>query len=415
MKKLEEHLVFDWNGVELAAPPFPTTVSFDDETLRDGLQSPSARHPSLEERIRFVELAAALGITSADVGLPGAGARAASEAEALCKAIFDARLPLAPNCAARTSEEDIRPILEISNRTGRSVEVALFLASSPIRCHVEGWSLTDLLSRTERAVSFAVGHGAPVMFVAEDATRSHPDDLRRVYGAAVNAGATRICVADTTGQATPLGTFRLVAFVKELLRELGTPDVGLDWHGHDDRGLAVANALAAAWAGAGRLHATALGVGERVGNAPMEQLLVNARLLGWAQPDLSRLMDYAQHASRITGVPIAPGAPVVGRDAFRTSTGVHASAIVKAGQKGNEELVDLVYSAVPAAWVGRRQEIEVGPMSGASNIRSWLLGHGYGDGQAVMGRILAAAKQADHTLSEEELHALVVGTLDGKP
>jgi isopropylmalate/homocitrate/citramalate synthase len=415
MKKLQEHLVFDWNDVEGPVPPFPTAVSFDDETLRDGLQSPSARHPSLEERVRFVELAAGLGITSADIGLPGAGARAAAEAEALCKAIFDAGLPLAPNCAARASEEDIRPILEISNRTGRSVEVALFLASSPIRCHVEGWSLADLLSRTENAVSFAVGHGAPVMFVAEDATRSHPDDLRRVYGAAVRSGATRICIADTTGQATPIGTFRLVAFVKGVLRELGAPDVGLDWHGHDDRGLAVANALAAAWAGADRLHATALGVGERVGNAPMEQLLVNARLLGWVQPDLSRLMEYAQHASRITGVPIAPGAPVVGRDAFRTSTGVHASAIAKAGQKGNEELVDLVYSAVPAAWVGRRQEIEVGPMSGASNIRSWLLGHGYGDGQAVMGRILAAAKQADHTLSEEELHALVVGALDGKP
>jgi isopropylmalate/homocitrate/citramalate synthase len=414
MKRLQEHLVFDWNGVELPARPFPTTVSFDDETLRDGLQSPSARHPSLEERIRFLELAAALGITSADVGLPGAGARAAAEAEALCKAIFDAGLPLAPNCAARTSEEDIRPILEISNRTGRSVEVALFLASSPIRCHVEGWALTDLLSRTERAVSFAVGHGAPVTFVAEDATRSHPDDLRRVYGAAVRSGATRVCVADTTGQATPLGTFRLVAFVKELLGDLGTPDVGLDWHGHDDRGLAVANALAAAWAGADRLHATALGVGERVGNAPMEQLLVNARLLGWAKPDLSRLMDYARHASQITGVPIAPGAPVVGRDAFRTSTGVHAAAIVKAGQKGNEELVDLVYSAVPAAWVGRRQEIEVGPMSGASNIRSWLLSHGYDDDQVVLGRILAAAKQADHTLTEEELRALVAGSLDWK-
>jgi 2-isopropylmalate synthase len=413
MKELQEHLVFDWNSVELPVPPFPTAVSFDDETLRDGLQSPSARHPSLEERVRFVELAAALGITSADVGLPGAGTRAAAEAEALCKAIFDAGLPLEPNCAARASEEDIRPILGIADRTGRAIEIALFLASSPIRCHVEGWSLTDLLRRTEHSVSFAVRHGAPVMFVAEDATRSHPDDLRRVYGAAVNAGAGRICVADTAGQATPLGTFRLVAFVKELLRELGTPDVGLDWHGHNDRGLAVANALAAAWAGADRLHATALGIGERVGNVPMEQLLVNARLLGWAQPDLSRLMEYAECASRMAGVAIAPGAPIVGRDAFRTSTGVHASAIVKAGRRGDKGLVDLVYSAVPAAWVGRQQEIEVGPMSGASNIRSWLLGHGYGDDEAVLGRILAAAKQADHTLTDDELHALVAGALPG--
>jgi 2-isopropylmalate synthase len=414
MSKPADHLVFDWNSVEPPAPPLARAVSFDDETLRDGLQSPSTRHPSLEERLRFLELASAVGISSADVGLPGAGARAAADAEALCRAVFDADLPLAPNCAARASEDDIRPIVEIAERTGRAVEVALFLASSPIRCHVEGWSMTDLLRRTERAVSFAVRHGAPVMFVAEDATRSHPDDLRRVYGAAVRAGAKRICAADTAGYATPLGAFRLVSFLRQMLQEIGAPEVAIDWHGHDDRGLAVANALAAAWAGADRLHATALGIGERVGNPPMEQLLVNARLLGWAHPDLSRLMEYAEHASRMTGVAIAPGAPVVGRDAFRTSTGVHASAIVKAARKGDEELVDLVYSAVPASWLGRQQEIEVGPMSGASNIRSWLLSHGYPDEREAVERILAAAKRADRTLTDEELHALVAGSTAGR-
>jgi isopropylmalate/homocitrate/citramalate synthase len=225
----------------------------------------------------------------------------------------------------------------------------------------------------------------------------------------VNAGATRICVADTSGHATPTGAFRLVSFLRQMLGEGGAGAVGIDWHGHDDRGLAVANALAAAWAGADRLHATALGIGERVGNPPMEQMLVNARLLGWAQPDLSRLMDYAKHASEMTGLPIAAGAPVVGRDAFRTSTGVHASAIVKAARKGDEDLVDLVYSAVPASWLGRRQEIEVGPMSGASNIRSWLLDHGYADDEGALTRILTAAKRADRTLTDRELHVLAAG------
>jgi isopropylmalate/homocitrate/citramalate synthase len=409
MRTLSEHLIFDWNKVEPPPPRPANAVSFDDETLRDGLQSPSTRHPSLDERVRFLELAAAVGISAADVGLPGAGPRAASEAEALCRAIFDGGLPIAPNCAARASEDDIRPIVGISERTGRTIEVALFLASSPIRCEVEGWSLDDLLRRTERTVAFAVRHAVPVMFVAEDATRSHPDDLRRVYGAAVNAGATRICVADTSGHATPTGAFRLVSFLRQMLREGGAGAVGIDWHGHDDRGLAVANALAAAWAGADRLHATALGIGERVGNPPMEQMLVNARLLGWAQPDLSWLMDYAKHASGMTGLPIAAGAPVVGRDAFRTSTGVHASAIVKAARKGDEDLVDLVYSAVPASWLGRRQEIEVGPMSGASNIRSWLLDHGYADDEGALKRILTAAKRADRTLTDRELHVLATG------
>lgn len=406
MKGRTGNLVFDWNDAGPSPAPSPGGVSFDDETLRDGLQSPSARHPSLEERIGFLELAASLGITSADVGLPGAGTRAAADAEALCRAIFDAGLPIVPNCAARTAEADIRAILEIAQRTGREVEVALFLASSPIRCHVEGWSLADLLERTERWVSFAVRGGAPVTFVAEDSTRSHPDDLRRLYGAAVCAGARRICVADTTGQATPLGAFRFAAFVKQTVRELGAPGVGIDWHGHNDRGLSVANALAAAWGGADRLHATALGVGERVGNPPMEQLLVNVRLLGWARPDLSRLMEYAESASRMLEVPIAPGTPMVGRDAFRTSTGVHASAIAKAGKVGGEALVDLVYSAVPASWLGRKQEIEVGPMSGASNVRSWLLGHGYRADEAPVARLLAAAKGADRILTDGELHAL---------
>jgi isopropylmalate/homocitrate/citramalate synthase len=399
-------LVYDWNSIEpLPAPP-PGAISFDDETLRDGLQSPSVRHPSLEERIGFLEFAASVGISSADIGMPGAGPRAAADVEALCKAIFGAGLPLAPNCAARATENDIRPILDITQRTGRGIEVALFLASSPIRRHVEGWSLGELFERTERWVSFAVRGGAPVTFVAEDSTRSHPDDLRRLYGAAVRAGARRICVADTTGQATPVGAFRLVSFVKRMLIELGAPEVGIDWHGHNDRGLAVASALAAAWAGADRLHGTALGVGERVGNPPMEQLVVNAHLLGWARPDLSRLTLYAESASRMLGVAIPPGMPVVGRDAFRTSTGVHASAIFKAGQKGGEALVDLVYSAIPASWLGRRQEIEVGPMSGASNVRSWLAGHGYRVDQAIVERILAAAKRAERILTEEELDTL---------
>ncbi len=414
MRDLLRRLTFDWNSVEPPATPPPQAITFDDETLRDGLQSPSARHPSLEERVHHLELAAAVGIGFADVGLPGAGARAAEEVEAVCREIFAARIPVTPNCAARATKADIRPILEIGQRLGRMPEVALFLASSPMRCRVEGWTLSDLVQRTEEHVSFAVKGGAPVTFVAEDCTRSHPEDLRRLYGAAVAAGATRVCIADTAGQATPLGAFRLVAFVKRMLGEAGAAEVGIDWHGHNDRGLAVANALAAAWAGADRLHATALGVGERVGNPPMELLLVNARLLGWAGPDLSRLMEYAEHASRVVGLPIPPWAPIVGRDAFRTSTGVHAAALVKAGLLGDEELVDLVYSAVPASWLGRQQEIEVGPMSGASNIRAWLATHGYGDDEEAIARILGAAKRADRTLTDEELHALAVSVPAGR-
>jgi 2-isopropylmalate synthase len=406
-------LSYDWNAEGGSGrAPLPS-VTFDDETLRDGLQSPSVAHPSVDDRVRLLELAAAVGVTAADVGLPGAGARAAREAEAVCRGLDAARLPIMPNCAARARREDLQPIADISQRVGHPIEAAIFLGSSPLRCRVEGWSLGELLTRAEESVTFAVAHDLPVTFVAEDTTRSHPDDLRRLFAAAVGAGATRLCLADTTGQADPFGAVRLVRFARGVLHDLGAQRVGLDWHGHNDRGLAVANALAAAWAGAGRLHATALGVGERVGNAAMEQLLVNARLLGWARPDLRGLMAYAEHASAMVGVAIPPSAPIAGRDAFRTSTGVHAAAILKAERQGEDELVDLVYSAIPASWLGRAQEIEVGPMSGAANVRWWLATHGYADDARAIATVLATAKVADRILGDEEIRALVDAAIGG--
>jgi 2-isopropylmalate synthase len=408
MKTLPGELMFDWNAVDLPSLAPPAGLSFDDETLRDGLQSPSARHPTLEEKIRFLHLAAAVGVTSVDVGLPGAGARAAADAEALCWEIVRGNLPVIPNCAARATEADIQPILDMSQRVGRPIEVALFLASSPLRRHVEGWSLDEVLLRAETFVGFAVAHGAPVTFVGEDTSRSHPGELAALFGVAIRAGASRLCLADTAGQATPVGAVELVRYVAKVIRDAGGARLGIDWHGHNDRGLAVANALAAAWAGADRLHATALGVGERVGNPAIEQLLVNARLLGWAQPDLGRLQEYAEHSARMLGVTIPPGTPVVGSDAFRTSTGAHAAAILKAEAKGGRDLVDLVYSAIPAHWLRRNQEIGIGPMSGASNVRSWLAAHGHAASEGAIERIFAAAKQADRTLTDAELHALVI-------
>jgi 2-isopropylmalate synthase len=409
------HLVYDWNLHGPTGPPPRVCVSFDDETLRDGLQSPSVRNPSLEGKVRLLHLMAALGIGSADVGLPGAGRRAAREAEALCQEIVRSRLPIAPNCAARTVEKDIRPILRIMDRVGRAVEIALFLGSSPIRCAVEGWTIEDLLRRTERMVSLGRQHGAPVTFVTEDTTRSDPETLRSLYTVAVRSGASRVCVADTAGHADPLGAYGVVHFVRGVVDAAGGRSVGLDWHGHNDRGLAVANALAAALAGADRLHGTARGVGERVGNPPMEQLLVNARLLGWAAPDLLRLGEYVETASDLLGIPVPPGAPVVGRDAFRTGTGVHAAAILKAARRGEPDVVDLVYSAVPAAWLGRRQEIEIGPMSGVSNVRCWLLARGIEPEEELVNRILRAAKRSRRNLKDAEIEAMVARRAGGEP
>ncbi len=402
----EHDLIYDWNLCDEPPDLSGRTVELDDETLRDGAQSPSIRTPSTAEKIELLHAMARLGIQSADIGLPAAGERVRNDVVALAREIADQRLPIRPNCAARTVVSDIEPIVEAAQRTGVGIEASLFIGSSPIRQYVEGWSLERMLEFTERAVSFAVREGLPVMYVTEDTTRAHPDHIRRLYTCAIEAGARRVCLTDTVGHATPHGTRALVRFMRRVIAETGE-DVRIDWHGHCDRGLALANSIAAIEAGADRVHGTALGVGERCGNTPMEQLLANLRLLGCHRADLTALPRYCEIAARAFDVPIPFNLPVVGADAFCTSTGVHAAAIVKARRRGDEGLADRVYSGVPASWFGRSQRITVGPMSGASNVTHWLESHGYRADDDLVARILEAAKHADRLLDDAELERLV--------
>ncbi len=399
----ESELIHDWNaasGEELR--PARGRVELNDETLRDGLQSPSVRSPAIEDKLRILHLMVDLGIESANIGLPGAGPHVVAEVERLAREVVDQRLPLKLNCAARTLEADIRPIIEISERAGVAIEIACFLGSSPIRQYAEGWTLDKLVELTEKAVGLGVGAGLPVMYVTEDTTRAAPADLARLYSTAVNHGAQRVVVADTVGHATPAGAMAVTRFIRGVVDAID-PAVQVDWHGHRDRGLGEINALAAAAAGADRLHGTALGIGERVGNAAIDLLLVNMELLGWAHRDLSRLPEYCQLVAETTGVPLPENYPVVGRDAFRTMTGVHAAAIAKARTKGDAWLADRIYSGVPASMVGRRQAIEIGPMSGKSNVESWLKDHGIDPSPALVEAIFERAKAARTVLEDEEI------------
>jgi 2-isopropylmalate synthase len=393
-------LIHDWNGVNAAAPP--REVMLDDETLRDGLQSPSVRCPTIDEKLRILHLIDRLGIDTADIGLPGAGPQVAQDVERLAREISAGRLGVKANCAARTVIADIRPIAEISQRAGMPIECCAFIGSSPLRQYAEGWSLDQLLKLSEEAITFAVGEGLPVMFVTEDTTRADPETLRRLYSTAIRAGASRVCIADTVGHATPAGAAAVVRFVVEVVDECGG-GVGIDWHGHRDRDFAVINTLAALEAGATRLHGAAIGIGERVGNTPMDTLLVNLVLMGYIERDLSALGEYCRVVSEATGVPIPANYPVVGKDAFRTATGVHAAAVIKAFRKNDRALVDAVYSGVPASLVGREQEIEVGPMSGRSNVVFWLEHRGLSTDDAVVDRIFAKAKASACVLTEEEI------------
>jgi 2-isopropylmalate synthase len=396
-------LIHDWNAGEAAGSP---SVMLDDETLRDGLQSPSVRTPAIEEKLDLLERMDALGIDTANIGLPGAGAHVAADVERLARSIAERRLKIAANCAARTVVADIRPIADAVQRTGVPIECCAFIGSSPIRQYAEGWTIEFLQRATEEAIGFAVKEGLTVMYVTEDTTRADPASLRALLTTALHAGASRLCVADTVGHATPTGARAVVRFVKDLVAGLGI-NAGIDWHGHRDRGFGVANALAAWEAGATRLHGTALGIGERCGNTPIDLLLVNLVMTGALERDLSTLPAYCEAVSRACDVPIPANYPVVGSDAFRTATGVHAAAVVKAFRKNDRPLMDAVYASVPATLVGRVQEIDVGPMSGKSNVIYWLESRGLAATDDIVDRIFSAAKASKRTLTAEQIQKIL--------
>jgi len=405
-KPQDSDLIYDWNRAGGAVFPKRGRVELDDETLRDGLQSPSVKSPSVEQKIEILHLMESLGIDSADIGLPGAGPHVVATVTRLAEEIVRSKMKIRPNCAARTVAADIVPIIEISQKVGIPIEVSCFIGSSPIRQYAEDWDFERMLRLSEDAVSLAVREGLPVMYVTEDTTRAHPDHIRAMYSTAIRAGAKRVCVCDTVGHATPNGVRNLVTFVSGVVDEID-PEVLVDWHGHQDRGLGVTNALWALEAGAHRVHACALGIGERVGNTPMDQLLVNLQLLGWIERDLTSLHDYCESVSRATGVRIPDNYPIVGRDAFRTGTGVHAAAIIKARRKGDEWLSDRVYSGVPASMVGRHQVIEVGPMSGLSNVQCWLESHGIEARPDLVDAVFRRAKESDCVLEDDEILEIV--------
>ena len=397
-----DDLINDWNGPPSDAGRVPL---LNDETLRDGLQSPSVRDPEIADKRDLTHRLAHLGVDALNLGCPGAGPKALAAVRALMVEIRDHRLPLSPNVAVRTLESDLEQVAEIQQRAGLSLEAGAFLGSSPVRMDVEGWDLAFLVDTARQAVAFCHRHQVPVMMVTEDTTRARPEVLKAIYTAAMDEGASSICLSDTCGHATPDGVRRLVRFIREEV--VGTRPVRIDWHGHNDRGLALANAIAAFEAGADRLHGTILGIGERCGNVALDQLMINLHLMGFPKGNLTHLPALASRVAELCGTSIPANYPVLGRDAFRTGTGVHAAAIAKALHRGDVELADAVYSGVPAALVGRRQEIEIGPMAGHSNVIFWLELNGFDPNPARVERILRAAKDSPRILTEAEIRSVL--------
>jgi len=401
----QQQLIYDWNSID--APEKPAwPISIHDETLRDGIQGPSVRDPDIEHKLRFLHLADELGVASIDLGLPGAGPRMVADVTRFAQEIRDQRLRIKALCAARTLEVDIRPVVEISQKVGIPIEVAAFIGSSPIRQYAEGWTIEQMVDNTRNAVRFARKNELPVLYVTEDTTRAQPETLRQLFGTAIDEGAARVAVCDTVGHSTPDGARAVVGFVRRMLDDLN-PKIGLDWHGHSDRGFGLINAIVAAVAGADRIHGCALGLGERVGNTHLDLLLVNFRLLGWIDTDLSKLREMGEVIAEGTGMAIPANYPVLGKDAFRTATGVHAAAVIKAKRKGDDWLANRVYSGVPAELFGCEQVIEIGPMSGESNVIFWLEQHGLDPQPRLVKAVFEEAKQHKDLLSEAEILGIV--------
>jgi len=412
----EQDLIFDWNEmdyeIERDATNHPHELWFDDETLRDGLQSPSARNPTIEQKIELIDYMERLGIQKADLGLPGAGPFHIGHIDAMLGHMGENGYALRPGCAVRTVVSDIEPLVDLQAKHERQIQASAFLGTSPIRQYAEDWTMEKIISTAEKAVSFAIDNDIPVMFVTEDTTRSKPEEIKAVYTRALELGADRICVCDTCGHVTPNGVHKLLSFIQdEVIPDAGVKrrDIEVNWHGHQDRGLGVANNLAAYEAGADVIHGTALGVGERAGNAPLDQTLVNLSLMGVISNDLTALNNYMRKAHEYVEVALPRNYPVFGEDAFETGTGVHASAVVKAMKKGDHWLADRVYSGVPAADYGLQQVIRIGHMSGRSNIIWWLQQNGYVATDELVSNLFEVAKGQRRMMTDEEVHAVISG------
>jgi 2-isopropylmalate synthase len=328
----------------------------------------------------------------------------------MLKHMGDRDYSLRPGCAVRTLVSDIEPLVDLQAKHETQIQASAFLGTSPIRQFAEGWTMDKIISTAERAVTFAVDNDIPVMFVTEDTTRSKPEEIKEVYSRAIELGADRICVCDTCGHVTPNGVRKLLGFIQdEVVPDAGVKrrDIEVNWHGHQDRGLGVANNLAAYEAGADVIHGTALGVGERAGNAPLDQTLVNLSLMGVIKNDLTMLNEYTRKAHEYVEVALPHNYPVFGEDAFETGTGVHASAVIKAMNKGDNWLADRVYSGVPAGDFGLQQVIRIGHMSGRSNVIHWLERNGYAAEDGLVAHMFEVAKSQRRMMTDDEVHSAI--------
>lgn len=400
---------FNWNSVEVDDAGSRSAYSgfFFDETLRDGLQAPGVRSLTLPEKYGVIDHMVRCGVRSADLGFPGSDAIAIHNCMEVARYIVANGYPLTQGYAGRTHPSDIHAICDIAQMVGAPVDAYIFIGISPIRQYVENWDIRLIQRNIRDSAAECLRENLNFVLVLEDAIRCTPEVLGQIYQVALDLGVQRVTLCDTVGTASPTGTASIIRWSHRYFDD-HNHRVTFDWHGHNDRGLGLINSLTAFALGCERVHGTILGVGERAGNASLDQLIINSHLDGHGSYDLNALRDYCDYAASVLDIKIPRNYPAMGEDVFKTSAGVHASAILKAHEKGNMVVKDAIYSSVPASLLGREQEVLIDASSGESNVRYWLTVHGYrSDDEYVVKEVLAAAKAGCTPLTDEQIMCIV--------
>lgn len=369
-----------------------------DTSLRDGLQDAQIRHPSLEEKERLVDILVQVGVEAIDIAIPIARGSHLREAIQLAR-----RIPsnVTVACLARTDASDIQAAVDLAQGAGRPIETIVFCGASPLRRWVEDWDVTEITEWMAKSVNFASKQGLIPTVATEHTTQTEPEVIKQIYLAGLDNGGQKVCIADTSGAASPISTEKIIRFFRdEVLKSFN--DVDIDWHGHNDRGLSVINSLVALSAGAQRVHGTAIGIGERAGNTPLEQMLINLKMArDPKRQDLGAISELATFAAEIFNVPVPPNYPGLGEKVYRTASGIHAAAELKAGQLGLKGTTP--YSAVSPEWVNRETDVVVGPLSGSHNVRFVAERLGIPATNEFIARALDVAKSANRILTDQDI------------
>lgn len=329
---------------------FPEDITIYDTTLRDGEQTPGVCF-GFEEKLEIARKLDQFKIDQIEAGFPIVSERERETVKAIANEGLDAKIL----ALTRTKPEDIDAALDCD-----ADGVITFVGTSDIHLdHKMHITRQDAINLCETAVDYAKDHGIFVAFSAEDATRTDIDFLKRIYAKAQECGADRVHIADTTGAITPQGIEYLV---KELIKDV---DVDIALHCHNDFGLAVINSITGVLAGAKAISTTVNGIGERAGNASLEELIMALKILygkdlGFKTKYIKELSDLV---AKYSGLEVPYNKPVVGNNVFRHESGIHVDAVI-------EE--PLCYEPYVPELVGQKRQLVLGKHSGCRAVRAKL-------------------------------------------